>query len=871
MNGHNGRARKGIRRSALIAASLFSALTHQAMAVAPSGGPQSRFTLPHVPAQLLVRPVPGVTQADVTAALAAFGPSVAAYSAAADLYVVDIASDALLEAAITSLEADPRFAFAEPNYIARALAQPNDPQFPEQWSKQNLGANGPNGVGTPGADMNLVKAWDTQSTATGVTIAIIDVGIETTHLDLVGNLLTSGKCFDSPGSARPCTNGPDDPNPADDNDYHGTLVAGAAAARGNNALGIAGTAWATNVLPLKVDLTSYAIVAAIDEAIAQHADIINMSFGGPVESAAEHEALGRAEAAGILAIAAAGNSDADNDIASDYPANDELPNVLAVAATTSEDKVAAWSEWAPFRVALAAPGDQILTTALHNSFATASGTSFAAPHVAGIAALVKAATGAADYRAVKAHLLYGGVVGVTALGPAVPGQDKEAVPGRVAAGRIDAAKALEDPPGGVLVVRSVTVDDSATGNGDGHLDPGETAQLDITLANAWLPETGVTGTLSTPDNGMLIVNDVSPVSFGSIGEDGTATAAFSVTLGGGVTGNQQLFLELDLGSAAHPSLAKRYFYLEVGTLTNGQTLSQQIGRWNWDEFQAFHVDVPSGATNLDISTSASGDLDLLVRYAHSPEYLISLGGGDFYYVDSDTQVSSGPGADESVSIPNPLPGVYDIVVVNFDQAAKTYALTASYAAPSSSGIRFSAATYSVDENAGEATVTVMRSGGIGPASIDYATADDSATAGQDYTSSSGTLSWSAGENGPKTFVIPVVDDKTTESTESVLLSLKNPNGDALGTPASATLQILDDDASGGSSAGEGGNGAGGGGDGGSSGGGGGAGPVSLLLLALLVTLRPKITELAGLTDLTRFRRRIGLMLPRTSSMKPELS
>ncbi len=106
----------------------------------------------------------------------------------------------------------------------------------------------------------MVQAWDTQTTAHGVVVAVIDDSLDTTHVDLIGNVLASGRCFASPNSARPCANGPDDPNPVGTNDFHGTLVAGTAAARGNNGIGVTGVAWQTNILTLKIDLTAFAMV-----------------------------------------------------------------------------------------------------------------------------------------------------------------------------------------------------------------------------------------------------------------------------------------------------------------------------------------------------------------------------------------------------------------------------------------------------------------------------------------------------------------------------------------------------------------------------------------------------------------------------------
>ena len=807
-------------------------------AEAPPGGAQSRFTVPHVPAQLVVQTIPDVPAEEIVDLLAPFGATLASVAEhAADLYLIRIGDDAQLNAAVALLEADPRVESAEPNFLFEPWVRPNDPSFLQQWSKENTGVNAPGSSGTPGADLNMTEAWDTRSSAAGVVIAIIDDGIETAHTDLAANVLGTGKCFASPESGRPCTS-PDDPNPADDDDFHGTLVAGAAAAHGNNAIGIAGPAWEADILPLKVDLSAFAIVNAIDEAIEQGARIINMSFGGPVGGSAQHDAISRAEAAGILVVAAAGNADANNDVASHFPSNTPEPNVLSLAATTGRDKIASFSQWGAFSVDLAAPGVSILSTAIGGNYASASGTSFAAPHAAGVAALLLAETGAADYRQVKAHLIHGGIDGVVALGDDVPGQDKTAVAGRVASGRIDAARALAGPQAGVLVLRGVTVEDAAFGNGNGALEPGETAQLEIAIQNLWLAETAVTAALSTPDAHLLSVNDGSAKPVGDIASHGGATAGFSVTLASDLAGHEQIFLQLDLASAAGP-LPSRYFYLEAASLENGVAVSGQIQRWDWDEFQSYHLQVPVGTTNLNVRTSGDGDIDLLLRHGQSPEYLISLGGGPFYYVDDQSRVSGGPNANESISIASPVPGLYHAVVVNYDRTPKTYELTASYSSPDAGGIAFSAASYEADETADNVVIGVRRDGGIGSASVEYLTTPGTATAGEDYADTGGTLTWEVGETGLKTFAVPLLDDDAEEGAETFTVTLSNAVNAAIGSPSSATVEIAEND----TAAPGGGGGSNSGGPTGSGGGGSGAfglpGVLALVVLALLKRMRAR--------------------------------
>ena len=111
-------------------------------------------------------------------------------------------------------------------------------------------------------------------------------------------------------------------------------------------------------------------------------------------------------------------------------------------------------------------------------------------------------------------------------------------------------------------------------------------------------------------------------------------------------------------------------------------------------------------------------------------------------------------------------------------------------------LQFGAATYSVNENGGSATITVTRiKGSSGAVAVSYATGKGTATAGSDYTATSGTLYWSDGETASKTFTIPIINDTVYEGNETVNLTLGNPTGGAtLGSPSTAVLTIVDDDA-----------------------------------------------------------------------------
>jgi hypothetical protein len=134
-------------------------------------------------------------------------------------------------------------------------------------------------------------------------------------------------------------------------------------------------------------------------------------------------------------------------------------------------------------------------------------------------------------------------------------------------------------------------------------------------------------------------------------------------------------------------------------------------------------------------------------------------------------------------------------------------------------------------------VTVNRAGGIGPATADYATEPGTATPAVDYTSVSGTLSWTAGESGPKTFTVPILEDTTPESLETIVVTLSNPAGASLGAPSSATVEIRDNDSSGGQTGG------------GAAAGGGGGGSIGVLwLLMLLGVALERRSAMAAMTS-----------------------
>lgn len=728
---------------------------------------------------------------------------------------IRLAAGAGIAAALARLRANPAVEYAEPNYYRYPQADrrvPNDPHFGEQWGWDNDGVAGSSLVD---ADMDMPEAWSIVTGAPAVTVAVIDDGFALDQPELADEFdpgggidCSGGTCTDGTTAARTDDAGDDDEDK--DNQEHGTLVAGVIGADGNNGNGIAGIAWKVNLLPIKIDFTSASLAAAVRYAVDHNANIINMSLGGAGFSQAEFDALDYARLHNVLVVVAAGNYDSniDESVAS-YPANYDLPNIIAAAASNSRDDIAHFSEWGSWSVDVAAPGEDVLTTNVDGGLSFASGTSFSSPATAGVAALVAQhlETGGAlpGYREIKAHLLAGAeIAGSTG---------QSGFKGRVATGRVNAYNALTRPvDGGVIVIKKVTVDDdsalSVANDGDDTIDPGENVNLHITLENIWQGESDVRGTLIS--HNAFSTASPSQQDFGAMilpGQDSTADAKFPVTVGN-FTGNQHLLFELDVTTASGKNY-QRYFYLNVGHLDNDQPLTLEMERTDWDEFQNFHVDVPAGARDLVIFTRTDNgiDIDLLAHYGRPPHYNISLtvdsDSDDYrFFTDAGTLVSGNADGNESISVPQPSSGTYHVVAVNFAGSRHDYRIGACYAPPGIDQISF-AGNVEVMENADSAALSLLRSGTHGAVSIDYATQDGSARSGVNYTPESGTIRWVDGDDSAKTITIPILNsgsigaDSSTFKNFHVMLS--NPTGGAnIGCIGSGeiTLKGVDKDTSG---------------------------------------------------------------------------
>ncbi|MBB6023089.1 thermitase [Paenibacillus sp. JGP012] len=250
---------------------------------------------------------------------------------------------------------------AHPNYLVEASFIPNDPFFPYQYNLNKI---------------NAPAAWDITQSSSSIKIAIIDTGVQLNHPELASKLLPGYDYVDYD-------------NIPEDGNGHGTHVAGIAASITNNGVGIAGTAPLASIVPIRVlDNNGQGTIGNVGNGLVFAANngvqVVNLSLGGPAGDAFLQAAVQYAWDRGAVIIAAAGNDNTSYPI---VPAS--YPNVIAVASTNSYDLKSNFSNYGSW-VDMAAPGDAILSTYLGNSYAYLSGTSMAAPQVAGAAALLAA-------------------------------------------------------------------------------------------------------------------------------------------------------------------------------------------------------------------------------------------------------------------------------------------------------------------------------------------------------------------------------------------------------------------------------------------------------------------------------------------------
>lgn len=356
------------------------------------------------------------------------------------VYIVKVEAGADIMAITQTLQKNPLIEYAHPDYYLEINeGLPNDEYFGEQWALHNTGQSG----GAEDADIDWPEAYELEHGSKNVVIAVFDTGVEYTHEDLEGKFwVNPAEDLNGNGIADfyPAANGGDldgidaDPEVCDldwfepfthvscvddligydfvgmiytpsdcaesdcsDPDYdvsdehgHGTRSAGQIAAATDNGVGIAGVCPECELMILKAcydnDGAGNCLLGEVTQgvfyAVSNDADVLSMSLGGHLDAGYLHDAIAYAYNSGITVVASAGNS---GDDVEEYPA--AWDEVIAVGATTNTDTRWSGSNYGSW-VDIAAPGQNILSTSLNNNYASTSGTSRAAPFVAGVAGLL---------------------------------------------------------------------------------------------------------------------------------------------------------------------------------------------------------------------------------------------------------------------------------------------------------------------------------------------------------------------------------------------------------------------------------------------------------------------------------------------------
>ncbi|MCH7492250.1 S8 family serine peptidase [Patescibacteria group bacterium] len=393
----------------------------------------------------------------------------------AKIYKIVLSDEENIDSLVDFYRNEPQVDFVEPNYSFKMTRTPNDANYGSQWYHSK--------VGNP-------AAWNTVTGSRNIIVAVLDTGIDIDHPDLSSNIWINsdeiaGNGIDDDGNGYVDDyNGWDfvgevpDPNPKYDAGWtssgvnHGTAIAGVVGALGNNNIGIAGSNWSVTIMPVRV-LDSVGlgdtrdVYEGINYAVANGADIINLSFVGNNQGSLLPKAIQSAAEAGVLVIAAAGNEGVDLNSNPRYPVCSD--NVLGVAGVDKNDvrlvlksgnRVTGGSNYGSNCTDISAPSIDFFSTVVYDPdnglddyyLGGWSGTSLASPMVAGAAALLKAYDSSLTSQQLMQNLL---------LGADNIDSKNSSISGQLGSGRLNVSSALQ------LLLPSSQFILTGTGNGGG--------------------------------------------------------------------------------------------------------------------------------------------------------------------------------------------------------------------------------------------------------------------------------------------------------------------------------------------------------------------------------------------------------------------